>query len=720
MRVRIVPKTVIRVSTILTFCGSLICASVSGGRQKANTGSAWHLASTGSGSDLVALTADSKHRDCQDCNPATTAPGTDIILKSRHANQESERNVDDQPLSPRLAALQNRLKSGDRRALDRFWKEIEQHGAPMIEPATGSDRETFVTMLWRAREETRNVFVFRLGDVSKSMARLLDTDLWYKTFRLQKGARFIYQLATNLPDPKEWGGIIRFAGALRNDPLNPLQYVERADEFNPYEVSTFSALELPSAEPQVWTVVQPKVPTGRVQRDKFISRLLGNERPIWIYTPHGYSADQKPYGLLVLSDGGLYVNAAHVATTLDNLIAAGVIPPLVAVLVDNPNRWRELSCNSAYADFLAWEIVPWARANYHATDRPEQTIIGGSSLGGLQAAFVGFRHPEVFGNVLSQSGDFRWKPDGEKEWEWLDRQFAASPRLPLRFSFEAGLLEGTWWWRFLPQRDPSPEPPLLMANRNLRETLTSKGYPVHYTEFNGNHGIFNWRGTLASHLIALVGIKPEPKISERDRTLAARSLIPKKAIATAQVKVPPALLRQYVGRYELDPKFTHDFVIYVSVKDDSLWVKPSYLRQRPVIAESNSGFRDSEIPDLHLAFVRDEKGNVSLTLNAGQGDVLVKKMPPPVPSPTGNTTFTLAGHTDAEAVAIYGSFNDWIQTKNYCAKESDGWICRVDLAPGKYTYRFLIDGVGLNDPANPATEDDGNGRMDSVIIIKPL
>ena len=27
------------------------------------------------------------------------------------------------------------------------------------------------------------------------------------------------------------------------------------------------------------------------------------------------------------------------------------------------------------------------------------------------------------------------------------------------------------------------------------------------------------------------------------------------------------------------------------------------------------------------------------------------------------------GDPDAEAVAIYGSFNDWIQTKNYCSKE---------------------------------------------------
>ena len=478
----------------------------------------------------------------------------------------------------------------------------------------------------------------------------------------------------------------------------------------------YSAAELPSAEPQFWSVARPKVPTGRVQRDKFNSKVLGNERPIWIYTPHRYAADKKPYALLVLSDGGLYVNSARVATTLDNLIAAGLIPPLVAVMVDNPDRGRELSCSSAYADFLAQEIVPWARANYHVTDRPEQTIIGGVSLGGLAAAFVGLKHAEVFGNVLSQSGSFAWKPDGEKDWEWLTRQFAASPRLPLRFSFEAGLLENTSGG---PRGRPFG-PPLLTANRNLRDTLQSKGYSVHYTEFNGNHTLFNWRGTLANHLIALVGIKPAPKISARDRTPTARPSISRKAIATPPVKVAPALLRQYVGRYELDPKFAHDFVLYVSVRDDSLWLKPSYLRSRKVMAESESRFYDSEVTDLHLAFIKDEKGNVTgLTLNSGQGDMLVKKMPPPVPSLTGNTTFTLPGHTDAQVVAIYGSFNNWIQTKNYCAKEGDGWVCRIDLAPGKYTYKFLVDGVGLNDPANSATEDDGNGHIDSVIVIRP-
>src|ERR1043166_1388866 len=221
--------------------------------------------------------------------------------------QEKTGTLNDQLSSPRLLALRDRLTSGDRTALAKFWKEISEQGAPIIEPVAGSD-DMLVTMLWRAKEETRNVFVFRLGDVSKPMTRLLDTDLWYKTFRLQKGARFIYQFATNLPDPKEWRGITRFEGALRNDPLNPFQFTEHYNEFNPYEGNSFSAVELPSAEQQSWTIVRPNVPAGRVQRDKFTSKLLGNERPIWIYTPHGYATDKKRYGLLVLTAGGQYLN----------------------------------------------------------------------------------------------------------------------------------------------------------------------------------------------------------------------------------------------------------------------------------------------------------------------------------------------------------------------------------------------------------------------------
>ena len=97
--------------------------------------------------------------------------------------QERTGTLNDQPSSPRLLALRDRLTSGDRTALDKFWNEINEQGAPIIEPAAESDHDMLVTMLWRAKDETKSVFVFRLGDVSKPMVRLLDTDLRYKTFR---------------------------------------------------------------------------------------------------------------------------------------------------------------------------------------------------------------------------------------------------------------------------------------------------------------------------------------------------------------------------------------------------------------------------------------------------------------------------------------------------------------------------------------------------------
>src|SRR5262245_17663789 len=114
----------------------------------------------------------------------TTNAGASATLSGGF--QECQGTLNDQPSSPRSLALLDRLTAGDRTALDKFWNEISEQGAPIIESVTDNDREVLVTMLWRPREQTRNVFVFRLGDVSKPMTRLLETDLWYKTFRLQK------------------------------------------------------------------------------------------------------------------------------------------------------------------------------------------------------------------------------------------------------------------------------------------------------------------------------------------------------------------------------------------------------------------------------------------------------------------------------------------------------------------------------------------------------
>jgi hypothetical protein len=44
----------------------------------------------------------------------------------------------------------------------------------------------------------------------------------------------------------------------------------------------------------------------------------------------------------------------------------------------------------------------------------------------------------VFGNVLSQSGAYWWRPDADPEWEWLPRRYAERERLPVRFYLDVG------------------------------------------------------------------------------------------------------------------------------------------------------------------------------------------------------------------------------------------------------------------------------------------
>jgi enterochelin esterase-like enzyme len=211
--------------------------------------------------------------------------------------------------------------------------------------------------------------------------------------------------------------------------------------------------------------------------------------------------------LLLLFDGQGNRNPSAdmpVTVILDKLIANGMIPHLVAVFVyQTGERNRELGCSQPFSDFVAKELVPSVRKNYHVSPEPERVIIGGMSAGGRMAAYCGLRHSEVFGNVLSFSGGFEWWPGAleermDEEPGWLTRQFVTAPRLPVRFYLAAGRFEH---WFF-----PSS---LLTENRRLRDVLQAKGYTVRYAEFSGGHDPVCWRGPFVDGLIALAGSRDE-------------------------------------------------------------------------------------------------------------------------------------------------------------------------------------------------------------------
>jgi len=416
----------------------------------------------------------------------------------------------DPHVSPLIRDLQVQVRQGltDTTA---FWQRVAQSGTPVVEPIDKDDRYTLVTFLWRGGPSTRNVVV--LGSFAKPpfadyvMKRIESTDVWYLTTRLPRGARFAYGFAPNGPllfeGPR---AALQFASA-QGDPLNPRRWA-CPDEASRYECQ--SAAELPDAPPQPWIVKDPGAAAGVVERHQFTSERLKNERQIAVYTPPGYQRSGTAAALLIVFDAASYLNLVPSPIILDNLIAASKIPPTVAVFVANPSqetRSRELPPNPLFADFLRYELVPWVRDRYNVTADAKRTVVAGSSFGGIAAMYAGLRHPDVFGNVLCQSGAFWWAPDREFgdasiETNWLAKEYVESPTLPLRFWMDAGVFE-------VDARGGGGA--ILETSRHMRDVLLAKGYEVTYRQYASGHDYLNWRGTLADGLTVLLGGTPSQR-----------------------------------------------------------------------------------------------------------------------------------------------------------------------------------------------------------------
>ncbi len=187
-------------------------------------------------------------------------------------------------------------------------------------------------------------------------------------------------------------------------------------------------------------------------------------------------------------------------------------------------------------------------------------------------------------------------------------------------------------------------------------------------------------------------------------------------------KSDPGPLQDYVGRYEVDPNVTENFIFDIILEKGELWIKPSHIDKRKLVSRSRDAFVVDDM-DIPVKFNRDAKGNIeSLTIQTSvmfEGkSVSPRKLVLPPPSMKGNTIFRLRGYADAHVVALAGTFNNWNQSQLLFAKEGDEWVCRLNLAPGKYTYKFVVDGNWILDPGNLNTEDDERGFTNSVLVVK--
>ena len=406
-----------------------------------------------------------------------------MTLKTRSATERQTR-----VLSPRLVLLARSLRQGADTALESFWREVASQGTPLIEPVEGTRAYSLVTFLWRARRPAHEVWLLSsLCDEEDGdrLTHLRGSDLWYRTYRFPNDLRATYRFQVD--------------GVDYIDRLNPQTSLVPGDEVSPFGPATrFSLVYLPDVWPLPWVTPYSGRPFGQVSQHAFHSAQSGNMYRLWIYTPPNYTRSAESYNLLLLLDGWVYERVLQAPTILDNLQDVGALPPTVAVMLGHPDRetrGREYTFHQPFLEFIIQELLPWIRLHYHVTSEPAQSVVGGLDLSAVSATLLALRHPELFGNVLAQSGHFEEKLSENVEYERVANLVAAIPTVPVRFHLDAGTLETH------PTLDGGPS--LLDSNRHLRQLLQAKNYSVHYEEFSGGHDYICWQETLVDGLLAL-------------------------------------------------------------------------------------------------------------------------------------------------------------------------------------------------------------------------
>ena len=189
------------------------------------------------------------------------------------------------------------------------------------------------------------------------------------------------------------------------------------------------------------------------------------------------------------------------------------------------------------------------------------------------------------------------------------------------------------------------------------------------------------------------------------------------APAKAEAKKAEAL-KDYAGRFELEVGLIPVSTLDVTAAGGELWLKPSNVKRRRLARKGRDAFAD-EVAGTPVRFGRDDEGHVvSLTFVYEGEPYTARRVGLPPPSLKGNTTFRLKGHADASVVVLTGSFNNWNQSQLRFGREGDDWVCRIDLDPGVYQYKFIVDGDWMLDPSNPDTAEDEAGNVNNVIEVK--
>jgi enterochelin esterase-like enzyme len=242
---------------------------------------------------------------------------------------------------------------------------------------------------------------------------------------------------------------------------------------------------MPETMPSPFSLHRANVRTGTLTRHRLDTWLMQDdgERDVYLYAPPA----KGPVPLLIVYDGSDYLHRGRLTTVVENLIADRRIRPIAMAFLQNGRARRnvEYICSDATISWLDREVLPLARKHLklvNLKDKPGAYGVLGASAGGIMAMYTGLRMPEIFGNVISQSGVFAFEGRDLAAVDLFRYRHAHD----LKIWMDVGILDD-----------------LLEDNRRMFRLLKEKEYAVTYREFSGGHNYTSWRDNVWRGLEAL-------------------------------------------------------------------------------------------------------------------------------------------------------------------------------------------------------------------------
>ena len=361
------------------------------------------------------------------------------------------------------------LSGGADRAgmVDRFL--ADQEDLPLV--GTGGR----VHFLYRGDAEDVGIFVGIVKRQRRSdpMERIPGTDLWYRTYELSPGGRYDYGFLVNFET------LVRDAMNRRTAPSS-----YPASELAMPGWSEPAHLREPAAGSR-----------GTVEALELRSSILGNERTIDIYLPHGYAGSERSYPLLLVGSGPAARELGLMTHTLDNLIGKSVEPVIVG-FIPYKRTFQETAGEDrdATIDMLLDELLPLLRDRYRIVDRHDRVFLMGTDMAGYSSLYAILKRPEAFGGAASQSLYSANSAMMTPLTELVDQQGGEGPVIYMD-------------WTTRERLEPDNDTDTARDNRELAALLEENGYNITRKEVASGPGWGTWRSRTDAVLETLLPLE---------------------------------------------------------------------------------------------------------------------------------------------------------------------------------------------------------------------